>query len=105
MAFSECKAYSQYCEIFCSKPCVTLTYSKPSIFRTLTYSEISHIENSAEYLRWSILLRTLCSYSRFRDPIYSKHSKWYVSYSLMYQLFFRTSNVLLYPLIKTWGSL
>ena len=30
--------------------------------------------NPDEYLRWSILLRTLCNYSRFRGPIYSKLS-------------------------------
>ena len=50
----------------------------PDIFRTLVYSELchilksNHIQNPAEYLRWSILLRTLYDYSRFRGPIYSK---------------------------------
>ena len=64
-----------YQEIFYSKPCVTLTYSEP-----LVYSELwlilksKHIENSAEYLRWSILLTTLCNDSRFGAPICSKLS-------------------------------
>ena len=80
------------------------TLCNPEIFRNLVYSELwyilksKYIQNPAKYLRWSILLRTLCNYSRCRDPIYSEPVC--VSYSLMYQLFFRTTNVLLYPLMK-----
>ena len=33
-----------------------------------------HVQNPAEYLRWRILLRTLCNYSKFRGPIDSKLS-------------------------------
>ena len=50
----------------------------PDIFRTLIYPQLlcilrsKHVWNPAEYLRWRILLRTLCNYSKFRCPIYSK---------------------------------
>ena len=100
MAYLESKAYSEFCqksiyqEIFYSKPCVTLTYSEP-----LLYSEpwcilkSKHIQNSAEYLRWSILLRTLCNYGRFRGPIYCVSAIFCVSVSLMYLLFFGTTEV------------
>ena len=61
------------------------------MFRTLAYSqlwyilELKHIQNSAEYLRWNILLRTLWNYSDY----------------FTYQLFFRIINLtlLLYPLL------
>ena len=52
----------------------------PDIFRSLVYSQLcfilksKHIQNPAKYLRWSILLKTLCNYSTFRRPIYSKLS-------------------------------
>ena len=67
------------------------TLCNPDMFRTLAYSqrwyilELKHIQNSAEYLRWNILLRTLWNYSDY----------------FMYQLFFRTINLilLLYPLL------
>ena len=52
---------------FYSQLCVTLVYLEPWHIQNPT-----HIQNTAEYLRWSILLRTLCNYSRFRGPIYSK---------------------------------
>ena len=51
-----------------------------SMFRTLLYSSLwyilknKHIQNPTEYLRWRVLLRTLCNYSMFRCPIYSKNS-------------------------------
>ena len=50
----------------------------PDIFRTLIYPQLlcilrsKHVRNPAEYLRWRILLRTLCNYIKFRCPIYSK---------------------------------
>ena len=54
-------------------PWITLTYSEPLVYSELWYIlKSKHIQNPAEYLRWSILLRTLCSYGRFRGPIYSK---------------------------------
>ena len=62
-----------YQEIFYSKPCVTLTYSEPLVYAELWYIVKSkHIQNPGEYLRWSILSRTLCNNSRFRGPTYSK---------------------------------
>ena len=81
------------------------TLYNPDIFRTLVYSEFwyilksKHIQNPAKYLRLDILLTTLCHYGRFRGPIYLKlfHIQYYY---LMYQLSFRTTNVLLYPLMK-----
>ena len=59
-----------YQEIFYSKPCVTLTYSEPLVYSKLRYIVKSkHIRSPTKYLRWSILLRSLCNYSRFRGPI------------------------------------
>ena len=93
------------------------TFCNPDIFRTIVYSQLwytlksKHIQSPVEYLRESILLRTLCKYSKIRRPVYSKlfvYSKIFaylqpecVSYSLMYQLLFRTTNLLLllYPLL------
>ena len=55
-----------------------VTLYNPDIFRTIAYSILwyilkpKHILNPAKYLRWSLLLRTLCNYSKFRPPIYSK---------------------------------
>ena len=54
------------------------TLCNPDIFRNLVYSELwyilksNHVQNPAEYLRCSILLRTLCNYSRLRGAIYLK---------------------------------
>ena len=86
-----------------------------SIFRILVYCEIKHIQNPAEYLRWSISLRTLCNYSRFKGPIHLKLSliqdrcvsgtSYCILYILLYQQLFRTTNVLLHPLIKIWATL
>ena len=48
-------------------------YSLTPVYSQLWYIlKLKHIQNSAEYLRWSILLRTLFNYSKFRHPIYSK---------------------------------
>ena len=59
-----------YQEIFYSKPCVTLTYSEPLVYSKLRYIVKSkHIRSPTKYLRWSILSRSLCNYSRFRGPI------------------------------------
>ena len=76
------------------------TLYNPDIFRNLAYSELwcilksKDIQNPAEYLRWSILLRTLHNYSRIRGPKTSAYSEpVFISYSLMYQLYFRTKNV------------
>ena len=80
------------------------TLCNPDIFRNLVYSEhwyilkSKHIQNPSEYLRWSILLRTLQRPCIFKTLAYSEPV--FVSYSLMYQLFFRTTNVLLYLLMK-----
>ena len=58
-----------------SKPCVTLKYSEPSVYLELCYMlKLKHTQNPVEYLRWCILLRTLCNYCRFRGPIYSRLS-------------------------------
>ena len=81
------------CETWYLWPCITLTYSEPLVYSELWYIlKSKHIQNLAEYLRCSILLRTMCNYSRLRGPIYSKLSFAYsdpvcVSYSLIYQLF------------------
>ena len=48
---------------FYSEPCVTIVYLEPW-----------HIQNPTEYLRRSILLRTLCNYIGFRGRISSKLS-------------------------------
>ena len=76
------------------------TLYNPDIFRNLAYSELwcilksKDIQNPAEYPRWSILLRTLHNYSRIRGPETSAYSEpVFISYSLMYQLYFRTKNV------------
>ena len=50
-------------------------YAPASIFTTLVYSEgyilkSKHIQNSAKRPGWSILLRTLCNYTKFRPSIY-----------------------------------
>ena len=80
VAYSESKAYSEYCQISIKKYFIQNLMYNPDIlrtlgvFRTLVYSEIKAYSEPTEYLRWSILLRTLCNYSRFRDPIYSKLS-------------------------------
>ena len=77
------------------------TLCNPDIFRALLYSQVwyilksKHIQSSAKHLRWSILLKTLCNYSIFRPPVCSKTFAYCVNYSLMYQLFFRTTNLLL----------
>ena len=77
------------------------------MFRTLIYSQLlyilksKHIQNTAEYLRWNILLRTLCNYSKFRLPIYSKLSlfrTWICQLLLIYQLILRTKNLV----TKVW---
>ena len=74
------------------------------IFRILVYSQLwyipksKYIQSSAKYLRWNILLKTLCNYRKFRRPIDLKLSliqNLSVNYSLMYQLFVRTTNLLL----------
>ena len=45
-----------------------MTYSEPLAYSELWYIlKSKHIQNTVEYLRWSILLRTLCNYSRFTD--------------------------------------
>ena len=76
-------------------------------FRTLIYSlqwyilKSNHIQDPVEYLR-RILLRTLCNYRKFRSLIYPKllHIQ-NLSVSLMYQLFFRSKNLLLLLYIST----
>ena len=68
LAYSESKAYSQYCQTSIIKYFI----QNPDIFRTLVYSQLwyilksKYIQNPAEYLKWSILLRTLSNYSIFR---------------------------------------
>ena len=100
---------SIYQEIFYSKPCVVLIYSQALVYPELLYFlKSKHIQNPAEYLIWSSLLRTLCNYSRYRPYIFKTFAysePVCVSYSLMYQLFFRTNDALLYPLIKIWATL
>ena len=72
------------------------TLCNPDIFRIIAYSLLwdilksKHIQNPPKYLRWGILLRTLCNYSKFRHR-YSKLFKTiaysepdFVSYSLRY---------------------
>ena len=62
-----------YHEILYSKPCVWPWHiHKASIFRTLVYSEIKAYPEPCRLSKRNILLRTLCNYSRFRGPIYSK---------------------------------
>ena len=76
-----------------TEPCTTLAYLEPwhiqnprhiqntvNIYHEIFYWKFcvtlksKHIQNPAEYIRWSILLRTLCNYSKFRRPIRSKLS-------------------------------
>ena len=60
---------------FCSEPCVTRAYLEPLVYSKFWYILKSrHIQISAEYLRWNILLGTLFDNSKFRAPIYSKLS-------------------------------
>ena len=54
---------------FYSEPCVTLVYLEQWHIQNPKY-----IQNPTEYLKRSILLRTLCNYIRFRGRIYSKLS-------------------------------
>ena len=80
------------------------TLCNPEKFKTLEYSEYwyilksKHIQSPVEYLKWSILLKTLRNYSK--TFTYSEPDC--VSYFFMYQLFFRTTNllVLLYSLFS-----
>ena len=58
--------------MFYSKPCVTLTYSERLHLQPWYILKSRHIQNPTKYLRWSILLRTLCNCGKFRRPIYSK---------------------------------
>ena len=101
-----------YHEIFYSKPCEPWHIEKTSIFRTLVYSEIKAYSEPCRTSK--ILLRTLCNYSRFRGfkRFYLEVFKTFaysepvsVSCSLMHQLSFRTTNILLYALIKMWATL
>ena len=95
-----------------------LALCNPDIFRTLAYSQLrytlksKHIQSFAEYLKWRTSLKALCNYSKLRCLI---HSKLYVysepkclRHSLRYQLFFRTTNLLLllYPVLfaKLWST-
>ena len=70
------------------------------IFRALVYWRLwyilksKHIQNPTKYLRWSIFSRTLYNYSKFRRLIYPKLSL-FQDYSLMYQRFFKATNLLL----------
>ena len=79
VAYSESKAYLEYCQTSITKYFIQ-NLVNPHIFRRLVYSELwyvlksKHIQNAAVYLRWSILFRTLCNYSWIRSPIYSKLS-------------------------------
>ena len=74
------------------------TLCNPDIFRTLSYSPLwyilknKHIQNPTEYLRWSILLMSLSIPPEKRPLAWN---------GLMYQLFFRTRNllILLYSLL------
>ena len=67
------------------KLCNSGTFRIQDIFRTLSNNyhgifywkfcvtlKSKHIQNPAKYLRRSILLRTLCNYSKCRRPIHSK---------------------------------
>ena len=68
------------------------------IFKTLVYSEVQADSESCQISTVEILLRTLFQYNKSRRPIYSKlaySERGCVSYSLMYQLFFITTNLLL----------
>ena len=74
-----------------------------STFRTLVYLEIRAYSEPCRVSKTEHFINNLCNYSRSRGPIYSKLSHIQnrcVSYSLMYQLFFRTTEVLLYRPIK-----
>ena len=78
LTFSESQAYSICCqtyhETFCLKICLTLTYLEPYYIQNSAILKSKYIQSPAEYLRWNILLRTLCNYSIFRGPTYSKLS-------------------------------
>ena len=78
VAYSESNAF--FCtakhlsrNILCKTLCNPDIFRILGIFRTLVYSEIETYLEPCEYIRWSSLLRTRCSYSRFRGPTYSKH--------------------------------
>ena len=79
VAYSESKAFLEYCQTSITKY-FTQSLVNPHIFRTLVYSELwyilksKHIQNAAVYLRWSILFRTICTYSWISSPTYSKLS-------------------------------
>ena len=79
VAYSESKAYLEYCQTSIRKYFIQ-NLVNPHIFRRLVCSELwyilksKHIQNAAVCLRWSILFRTLCNYSWIRIPIYSKLS-------------------------------
>ena len=75
VAYSESKAYSEYCQTSITKYFIqNLVQSwhiqKPSIFRTLVYSEIKAYLEPCRKSKMGHFLRTLCNYSRFsRGPI------------------------------------
>ena len=85
------------------------TLCNPDIFRTLVYSQLwyilksKHIQSPAEYLKWSIL--EPCVNIAYLNAQYIQAFAYSeaqcVRYSLMYQLFFKTTNLLLllYPLL------
>ena len=87
------------------------TLCNPDIFRIIAYSLLwdilksKHIQNPAKYLKWDILLRTLCNYSKFRPPIFKTIQNYCVFRTRLCQLllkvsfFFRTTNLLLYSLL------
>ena len=79
-----------------------------SIFRTLLYSEIKaysepcRVSKMVHFIKNPVKLLQIQKPYIFKTFAYSEPVC--LSYSLVYQLFFRTSDVLLYPQIKIWTT-
>ena len=77
---------------------------KPTMFKTLVYSEIKAYSETYHISKMERLIKNPVYLQQIQRPYIFKTSAYselvFVSYSLMYQLFFRTTKVLLYPLIK-----
>ena len=94
-----------YHDTFYSKPCLTLTYSEPYTFKTLVYfetkpySEPCRIPKMDHFIKKRVQVWHIQTPDIFKTFVYSELERF--SYSLMYQLFFRTTNLLLllYPLL------
>ena len=77
LAHSESKAYSEYSQTSVMKTFIQ-NILKALHIQIVVYSHLwyilksKHIQNPAKYLRWNILLKTLCNCSKFRCLIYSQ---------------------------------